>query len=69
MPDPKPHPLGSTGKMDAYVVDAFSSGPFSGNATMVCMLPGDSVVPDDLFQKIASEMNLSETAFVSFAPV
>lgn len=46
-------------------MDAFSSGPFTGNPTMVCLLPFNSVLCDDFLQKLANEMNLSETAFVT----
>jgi predicted PhzF superfamily epimerase YddE/YHI9 len=44
-------------------VDAFTSQPFSGNPAGVCVLaaPRD----DDGMQRVATEMNLSETAFVS----
>ena len=45
-----------------FVVDAFASGPFSGNPAAVC-LPGDER-DADWMQCVASEMNLSETAFV-----
>lgn len=45
-----------------YQVDAFGSGPFTGNPAGVCILPG----PADAgwMQSIAAEMNLSETAFL-----
>jgi len=43
--------------------DAFADQPFKGNpAAVVCRAEGLS---DDLMQKIAREMNLSETAFVT----
>lgn len=43
--------------------DAFAEKPFKGNpAAVVCRAEGLS---DDLMQKIAREMNLSETAFVT----
>ncbi len=45
-----------------YVVDAFASAPFTGNPAAVCLL--SSWLPDSLLQKIASQNNLSETAFV-----
>ncbi len=43
-------------------VDAFSGEPFSGNPAAVCLLPG----PGDpgWMQRVAREMNLSETAFL-----
>lgn len=44
-----------------FQVDAFSDAPFSGNPAAVCLLasPRDK----DWMQKVATEMNLSETAF------
>lgn len=45
-----------------YQVDAFSSGPFTGNPAAVCVL--ETWLPDALMQAIAQENNLSETAFV-----
>ncbi|NOX36727.1 MAG: PhzF family phenazine biosynthesis protein [Calditrichaeota bacterium] len=44
-----------------YQVDAFTSRLFSGNPAAVCPLP--SWLDDALLQAIASENNLSETAF------
>ena len=43
-------------------VDAFADAPFSGNPAAVCLLPPAS--SDEWKQKLAAEMNLSETAFV-----
>eukprot|EP00742_Colponemidia_sp_Colp-10_P009335 GILJ01010169.1.p1 GENE.GILJ01010169.1~~GILJ01010169.1.p1 ORF type:complete len:308 (+),score=33.32 GILJ01010169.1:32-925(+) len=48
-------------------VDAFTDVPFTGNPAAVCLLPpsGSNIHIDEItMQKIASEMNLSETAFV-----
>jgi len=45
-----------------YIVDAFASGPFTGNPAAVCLL--DASRPDAWMQSVASEMNLSETAFL-----
>lgn len=45
-----------------YQVDAFTSSLFSGNPAAVCML--DKWPDDRKMQHIASENNLSETAFV-----
>ena len=45
-----------------FQVDAFAEYPFSGNPAAVIIL--DEWLTDDLMQKIASENNLSETAFV-----
>ena len=43
-------------------VDAFTDTPFSGNPAAVCILP--SQVDQGWMQRVAAEMNLSETAFV-----
>jgi PhzF family phenazine biosynthesis protein len=43
-------------------VDAFTDQPFSGNPAAVCILPAS--VAEDWMQKVAREMNLSETAFL-----
>jgi PhzF family phenazine biosynthesis protein len=43
------------------VVDAFTEVPFKGNPAAVCIL--DSYPDDELLQKVAFEMNLSETAY------
>lgn len=48
--------------MRIYTVDAFTDGPRSGNPAAVCIL--EEEVPDRVKQKIASEVNLSETAFL-----
>ncbi|CAM6397969.1 PhzF family phenazine biosynthesis protein [Enterobacter cloacae] len=45
-----------------YQVDAFSDGPFTGNPAAVCLL--DAWPEDSVLQHIATENNLSETAFV-----
>jgi PhzF family phenazine biosynthesis protein len=47
-------------------VDAFTDAPFFGNPAAVCLLPPRS--SDDWKQKLATEMNLSETAFVELSP-
>lgn len=46
-----------------YQVDAFTNETFKGNPAAVCILR--SKLKDELMKHIASEMNLSETAFVS----
>jgi PhzF family phenazine biosynthesis protein len=46
-----------------FQVDAFSSEPFRGNPAAVCIL--DEPRDGDWMQRVATEMNLSETAFVS----
>lgn len=48
-------------KLALYQVDAFTNQVFKGNPAAVC--PLDHWLPDDLLQQIASENNLSETAF------
>lgn len=45
-----------------YQVDAFANEPFKGNPAAVCILRDE--LKDELMGKIASEMKLSETAFV-----
>jgi predicted PhzF superfamily epimerase YddE/YHI9 len=52
--------------IDLVVVDAFTDTPFTGNPAAVTFLPAFS---DDLWmQRVAGEMNLSETAFVVARP-
>ncbi len=51
-------------QLPIFIVDAFSSVPFSGNPAAVCLLGPGVVLSDETRQKIAAEMNLSETAFV-----
>lgn len=46
-----------------FTVDAFTNSPFTGNPAAVCLL--EEELDDDLQQKIAREMNISETAFVT----
>jgi predicted PhzF superfamily epimerase YddE/YHI9 len=48
--------------LELTVVDAFTDRPFGGNPAAVC--PVDEFPPEDRMQAIATEMNLSETAFV-----
>lgn len=43
-------------------IDAFTDRPFAGNPAAVCLL--DRPAATDWMQHVASEMNLSETAFV-----
>jgi PhzF family phenazine biosynthesis protein len=45
-----------------YHIDAFTSDPFKGNPAGVCFVTKET--SDDWMQKIANELNLSETAFV-----
>ncbi len=48
-------------KIRQYQIDAFATRTFEGNPAAVC--PLDSWLDDTLLQAIASENNLSETAF------
>jgi PhzF family phenazine biosynthesis protein len=48
-------------KIPLYIIDAFTDRQFSGNPAAVCPLP--DWIDDDILQSIASENNLSETAF------
>jgi PhzF family phenazine biosynthesis protein len=48
-------------RLPLYVVDAFTSRTFGGNPAAVC--PLEKWLPDALMQSIATENNLSETAF------
>jgi len=48
--------------MKQYIVDAFTSEPFSGNPAAVCMMKGWP--SDEAMMKLAMENNLSETAFI-----
>uniref|UniRef100_A0A0E9WSX2 Phenazine biosynthesis-like domain-containing protein n=1 Tax=Anguilla anguilla TaxID=7936 RepID=A0A0E9WSX2_ANGAN len=49
-------------EIPVFTVDAFTNQAFKGNPAAVCLLP--NVLRDELYQKIAAEMNLSETAFI-----
>ena len=48
--------------IDIYQVDAFTEKPFGGNPAAVCIMPGPA--QPAWMQKVAQEMNLSETAFL-----
>ncbi|HWE56315.1 MAG TPA: PhzF family phenazine biosynthesis protein [Acidimicrobiales bacterium] len=52
--------------LELQVVDAFADRPFSGNPAAVTVL--DRFPADEWMQKVAREMNLSETAFVVARP-
>ena len=45
-----------------FQVDAFTDQPFAGNPAGVCILPGPA--EEGWMQAVATEMNLSETAFL-----
>lgn len=49
-------------KTPIWQVDAFTDEPFEGNPAAVCIL--DAAIDENRMQRIALEMNLSETAFV-----
>ncbi|PNH02455.1 Phenazine biosynthesis-like domain-containing protein [Tetrabaena socialis] len=51
-------------RLPMYIVDAFSERPFSGNPAAVCLLPRGVFLSDPVRQRVAAEMNLSETAFL-----
>ena len=50
--------------MRIRVIDAFTDRPFAGNPAAVCVLDGPGWPDEAWMQQVASEMNLSETAFV-----
>ncbi len=52
--------LGMT--LELTVVDSFTDRPFAGNPAAIAIV--DSFPDDDFMQRVAAEMNLSETAFV-----
>jgi len=49
-------------QLPIVTVDAFTDTPFTGNPAAICLLPGP--LAEEGMQLIASEMNLSETAFL-----
>jgi PhzF family phenazine biosynthesis protein len=49
-------------EVEIHTVDAFTSEPFAGNPAAVCLLEDER--SDHWLQAVASEMNLSETAFL-----
>jgi len=49
-----------------YIVDVFAEQPYTGNPLAVVV--SEHVLPKDSMQKIAAEMNFSETTFVSPLP-
>src|SRR5580692_5236609 len=51
-----------TMRIPLFHVDAFAEGPFSGNPAAVCLL--DSWLDDGSLAKVATENNLSATAFL-----
>ncbi len=49
--------------MRIRIIDAFSDRPFAGNPAAVCLPPGPDWPDAGWMQRVAAEMNLSETAF------
>ncbi|XP_007670477.2 phenazine biosynthesis-like domain-containing protein isoform X2 [Ornithorhynchus anatinus] len=49
-------------QLPVFTVDAFTNEAFRGNPAAVCLLENE--LDEDKHQKIAREMNLSETAFI-----
>lgn len=49
-------------EIKTFIINAFTNKPFSGNPAGVCLI--DSKIDEKLMQAIASELNLSETAFL-----
>uniref|UniRef100_A0A2R8N7T8 Phenazine biosynthesis-like domain-containing protein n=1 Tax=Callithrix jacchus TaxID=9483 RepID=A0A2R8N7T8_CALJA len=49
-------------KLPIFIADAFTTRAFRGNPAAVCLLENE--LDEDMHQKIAREMNLSETAFI-----
>ena len=52
-------------KVLIWTVDSFTSSPFSGNPAGVCLLDKDLTISDEIKQKIAAEMSISEICFVT----
>lgn len=47
-----------------YTVDAFTRVPFEGNPAAICLVDHEHDLSEAQMQKIAAEMNLSETVFL-----
>ncbi|MEV1054708.1 PhzF family phenazine biosynthesis protein [Streptomyces sp. NPDC059017] len=54
--------------MRIRIVDAFTDRPFAGNPAAVLLLDADAFPDDGRLQDVATEMNLSETAFAHPLP-
>jgi PhzF family phenazine biosynthesis protein len=54
--------------MRIRIIDAFTDRPFAGNPAAVCLLDGDRWPDEGWMQRVAAEMNLSETAFAHPLP-
>lgn len=49
--------------MRIRIIDAFTERPFAGNPAGVCLLSGEAWPDEAWMQRVAAELNLSETAF------
>ena len=49
-------------QIKTFIINAFTNKSFSGNPAGVCVL--ESKIDEETMQAIASELNLSETAFL-----
>ncbi len=49
-------------KIKTFIVDSFTNTPFKGNPAGVCLL--ETSIAADIMQSIATELNVSETAFL-----
>eukprot|EP00916_Digyalum_oweni_P002613 GHVL01004745.1.p1 GENE.GHVL01004745.1~~GHVL01004745.1.p1 ORF type:complete len:297 (+),score=6.75 GHVL01004745.1:62-952(+) len=56
--------MASSRQIKLFTVDAFANRAFEGNPAAVCPLNFDTDLDDDTLQKVAIEMNLSETAYI-----
>ncbi|MER6618116.1 PhzF family phenazine biosynthesis protein [Streptomyces xantholiticus] len=54
--------------MRIRIVDAFTDRPFAGNPAAVLLLDSDGFPADSWLQQVATELNLSETAFAHPLP-
>jgi PhzF family phenazine biosynthesis protein len=54
--------------MRIRIIDAFTDRPFAGNPAAVCLLDSDAWPDAAWMQRLAGEMNLSETAFAHPLP-
>jgi len=49
-------------EIKTFIVNAFTNMPFKGNPAGVCLL--EEAMSAEVMQSIATELNLSETAFL-----
>jgi predicted PhzF superfamily epimerase YddE/YHI9 len=57
--------VSSSSTVRVTVVDAFTAEAYSGNPAAVVMVPRGSPLSDGQMRKVARQMNLSETAFIT----